>query len=728
MIECFVDTKESRYADFAIEKITQSVLGKVENENKGIDEGLLDAVQAALDSNDGETIFIVGPTGSGKSTFVKRFFSQTLRSDLRENCIIIKLNFLDNSGDKEKLHAWLTGEIIKKIENDLYDDGAPSWDELKGLYFTEYRKRRRGVDKLLYERDKEAFQIKFAEFVDSEVASDRQSYLNRMLWDVVHNRKKLPVFIIDNTDEFDISFKEVVFQYFQSIRRNVSHTLIVFPITDKSAWSFNKTELANIYTSKSFFLPTPPPREVFRKRIQFIRNKIEESSSAGEGKSGSYFSRKGIRITLPDLNHFTSVVENVFVDHDSMSKLVGDISNYNIRKTLVLSNKIITSPEIDVDTLIKSYISEEFTAPNIGVLTRALMRGKYTYYKLDAEQEIYPVFSESNTIAHSPLLAIRIMSFLEANSISARNFEEQYMTVNSILSYFEAIGSDEASVLFVVKAMIDSELLELFDPSFTAFSTSQKICLSSKGRAHFEMALSNRTFLAEMALTTPVIHEYVAKKIKRIFSSKNIISAKVTKVRTEFVRYLIERDADFLQQNAGHQQYLNQSDIFSRLTRLSGVGEEVEKQTKKVANRKVYSGVVEFYNESKGYGFVKIPDIGVDAYLSSSVLVAAKIGPVYDGVDLRVKIDQGSKGLSVTEVVGEAENKLEAINVKVDRLFPRRGYGFALDDKGDSVFLHYSSLPAEVLKDLNEGDELVVKVGVDGDARKRIVNFVEFKH
>ena len=128
------------------------------------------------------------------------------------------------------------------------------------MYFSEYTKRMYGVDAKLYQRDKDAFQVKFGEYLEQKVEQDREGYLRRILDDVVRNRKKLPILVIDNTDEFTHRFKQDLFQFAQSLRRYVNHCLIIFPVTDKSAWSFSKTDLFwNLSVEIRFFCPLPLP-------------------------------------------------------------------------------------------------------------------------------------------------------------------------------------------------------------------------------------------------------------------------------------------------------------------------------------------------------------------------------------------------------------------------------------------------------------------------------------
>lgn len=77
MTECFVESNESRIADYSLEKITTAILNNLPKNNK-IGSELSDLihgnVNAQLPADSDMSVFIVGPTGSGKTTYIQRFF------------------------------------------------------------------------------------------------------------------------------------------------------------------------------------------------------------------------------------------------------------------------------------------------------------------------------------------------------------------------------------------------------------------------------------------------------------------------------------------------------------------------------------------------------------------------------------------------------------------------------------------------------------------------------
>jgi cold shock CspA family protein len=719
LIECFVETRESRIADFALEKITTNVLGNISPSNKDVDAQLSTLIKQTVEVDTGETVFIVGPTGAGKSTFLDRFFKKTLSPILSRQCVVANVNCLDSSGRSESALEWLTETLIQTLEKQVYNNGAPNWEELRALYFSEYCRRRDGVDAHLYKRSPEEFKEKFSLYLDEKVEADREGYLKRILTDIVCNRKKLPIIIVDNTDEFSEEFKKEIFQYAQSLRREANHCILLFPVTDKSAWSFSKTDLYSIYKSKSFFLPTPPPREVFRKRIDFIKEKLNKMPS--DKARREYLARKGIRITFENLTQFAKVLENVFVEHEYTSKTIGEISNYNIRRTLTLAQRVITSPVYPIDDLLKAVISGSITSLSYSKFINGLLKGDFDLYKQNDNHFIFPIYQVDDQVRQSPLIYLRILSLLKTTFDSARNVDDRHVTVQSLISYFDSIGCSEIALDTALVRLLQAGLIEPFDSSLRDLSATQKFSITFSGERHLGLALHNNIFFEQMAITTAIVDHDVAEEIRNIYFSKNIFSDKMDSIRNVFLNYLLKEDSQHVQISSTGEQFLCQRDLIETLQRF-GVSDKFKKTEgtpNTAAEEVIATGVVatvDWFDFEKGFGFVDIENQSNQAYLHKEVLKSIKQDRVFDGDKLLCDISKNEKGMLVTKVYDlEEENCVkEIVEAKIDRVFPERRYGFVkISDGVRSAYFHFSSFDAQTVNTFKKGKVLKVEISPD---------------
>jgi cold shock CspA family protein len=723
LVECFVETRESRIADFALERLTKNVLGNIDPNERDVEEGLQAVVQNAVAGELSQTVFIVGPSGAGKSTFLTRFFQRTLPLETRAKCVVLHIDALDASGDEAAALPWVTERAISLIESQLFEGGSPTWNHLQALYHLEYLRRSKGADALLYARDKEAFREKFALFVDGQVESDREGYLRKLMADIVKNRKKLPVFIIDNTDEFSLSFKTSLFQYFQALRREVNQCLLLFPATDRSAWAFSKTEIFNIYSSKSFFLPTPPPREVFRRRIEYVRSK----ANAQEPDVGAeYIAHRGIRVNVKNLSAFLSILENLFVNEDYAARRIGELSNYNMRKALGLAKRVVTSSVLHLEDLVRSYLTGDMVAPTQVQFMNALVKGDYTFFKVGDEPLLFPLFQVDSTVRQSPLIHCRVLILLDNLSRRASEDSERYMTVSSISAYFGVMAVSEAAIHRSLENLLTAGLIEQYDLSKRDYSEDQRFSITYSGMAHLEIGLFNSVVFEQLSLTTRITDLDMASQIRGAFNAKDSFSARLERVRELFATYLCDEDGRHCHvpdRPEFRGQALLTEELRGRWVSAKPVGEEAWESPDLVAE--AARGNVRNFDHQRGFGFVDVPSLGESAFLHARVVEQGDFPDLFEGDEVVCDITTNSRGFVVSRLHSISPGQCIEAEGTVVKVFPERHYGFLhVPTVGADAFFHYNLFSAEQQRELREGQTFFAEVRTDSTGKAQVRRIV----
>lgn len=266
MLKCFVESKESREADVSLEKIVNRLTNSVEVVESREGQELKQHLQTAVEIQKGEFVLIVGNKGAGKSTFIERFFRLVLSRIERDKCLILRIDLADSTGDRETLGAWLTEKIKKAIEESLFDNGHPHFNDLKGMFFGNYERWRHGELKYLYDSNPTEFNIRFGEHIAKLIDEKPYTYVMAMLRNTVSSRRLMPCLVFDNTDHFPQEFQEAVFQFAQGVHREV-FSFVICPITDRTIWRLSKEGPLQSYTSHVFYLPAPSPKDVLEKRL-----------------------------------------------------------------------------------------------------------------------------------------------------------------------------------------------------------------------------------------------------------------------------------------------------------------------------------------------------------------------------------------------------------------------------------------------------------------------------
>jgi energy-coupling factor transporter ATP-binding protein EcfA2 len=541
LARCFVESKESREADISLQKITRNLINRIDVVEPGEGSELRDHVKFAVESQRGEFVLIIGNKGAGKSTFIDRFFRMMLGKELRERCLVVRVNLQDSDGRLDTVADWLRSRMIEEVERAFFGEKSPTYDELQGIFFSEYERWRDGEYSHLYQRNKSEFKIKFGEYIANLIEHHPEKYLNRLLRDAVRSRKLMPCLIFDNTDHFPQYFQEAVFQFAQSVHR-ANFSFVVCPITDRTIWQLHKHGPLQSYETTAFYLPIPSTKEVLEKRVSFLKEKLQ--SEKGKEKA-DYFLAKGIRLRLDDLNAFAACIDEVFVQSEYVSRTVGWISNHDIRRSLNIAQRIITSPIVSMEDLVKTYLADgRLTIPRLKI-RQALIFGDHNQFRQEANDYVLNLFIVAPDQLTTPLVRLSILRLLMDVEAQSSDAETRYMTVENIGNYLEPCGIPRQFVSSHLKELLKFRLIDPYDPTDIEIYEEQRVRVSHCGHIHLEMALRDDVYLSSMAFTTAVRSMTLVDDIREIRKQKMDRNS-WQQIEKLFVEYLLREDEAFV--------------------------------------------------------------------------------------------------------------------------------------------------------------------------------------
>jgi cold shock CspA family protein/energy-coupling factor transporter ATP-binding protein EcfA2 len=740
LIECFVETRESRSADEALKKLIGHVSAEVETLSTETGRQLVEKISFAVESGYGENILIVGNKGAGKSTFVERFFKIVLDSSIRSKCVLINVDLLDFTGDVASLHQSITTRVQQELEKALFISGIPKFDELQGIYFSEYQRWSEGQYKHLYDSDRTAFKIKFGDFVDNAMNSDPYSYVTHLLDHIVASRKLLPCFVFDNADHFDVAFQEAVFQWSQAIHRHVSYSLIILPVTDRTIWRLSKSGPFQTYRSKLFYLPVPSAKDVLRKRVDYLK----AHSDVRRGNEG-YFFRKGIRLTLQNIHAFAACMEEIFIQEDFISRRIGWLCNHDIRRSLVLSQAVVTSPFLSVDDLVAAYIAKGSTAGLSVSYTKfmqALVLGSYNNFQQDESPFVLNLFSISADFPSSPLLKASVLKLL-IDKAGLPDEHAGYIPLSQMLLYFGSMGASEEAVTDAFKVLLEFRLVEPFDASSTELVGEQRLAITHSGRVHYEMLTTDLVYIGLMSFATAIRAESIVGRLKAIKTGR-MSRAEWAEVRRTFALYCLAEDRTFIrvpkdEMFEGQRQL--RRDLFGRWVtdgqqrtrgEATAGGEEGDAFPQRSAGAASpanhLNAVVKWFDPIRGFGFIE-DGSGKDIFVHITVVRRAEIELLSEGdqVTCDVVVDPNGRRQviqihSVEPGSAASVDMAEMIPAKIAFYNPSKGYGFvSLGDGGDDAYL-----PARVMNEggyssFPDGQAVSVLVVTKAEGRGRVI-------
>lgn len=535
---CFVETRESQAADATLGKIASHLVNTIQLLETESSEALRDEIAGVVASKQSEICLVVGNKGAGKSTFIKRFFEDILPEDLKSACVTAVVDLADFTGDETTLQRWLSEKLRDNLEDAIFPDDPATYEDYMGMFFRTYKRWSEATYRDLYASKKTEFKIKFGEYVEKRREEAPDDYALGLLRHTAAGRLKLPCVVFDNTDQHSSKIQEAVFQYAVSLKNNCVCFLLV-PITDRSIWRLSKSGAFQSYSSRTFFLPTPPAKEILSRRIAFIENKLAGDPAV----SGKYFSAKGIRISISNLNAFVRVLEEAFVTDEYLSGLIGRLSNFDIRRMLILAQRTICSPSFRVEDLVRIYVNKQNRGFDNKRAVRAMILGDYDRHVDQSSEFIMNVFLTESSRPYSPALLLSVLEVLAGiKNQAGADADAGYATISSLIDYFEPCLVEPDDVRFVVRLLLTRRLIEPLEPDSENLSDGAKVGLTHSGEVHQELAYGDRVYAEQMAMTTGVRMEAVRAELSNHTNNMGERQARDALLKA-FFGYILEEDS-----------------------------------------------------------------------------------------------------------------------------------------------------------------------------------------
>jgi hypothetical protein len=554
---CFVDTNESYYAERQIARMADNIVTRLRQLDTGSAGALTDVIRRVRAIQRHEFVLLVGVKGAGKSTFVHRFFNHSLPVDVRKHCVVLQVDLRTAPGDVNGVVEWLNRSIIKQAEQDLFD-GAPSFAEIQGMFFDEYRRLSKGPLAHLYANDKPEFYVRFGQYVEDIRRSEPHEYIQGIIRHIVNSRIMLPILIFDNADHFSIEFQQRVYQYARSLYEPTL-CLIILPITDRTSWQLSKHGALQSFEHEAFFLPAPPTDQIIRKRIEFMEQQV---AAERERPDDRYFIGKGISLSINDMSAFARSLQRVFLQTSNVSTWIGALANYDVRRTLELARSFISSPHLRVLDLLNAYIAGTSVDIHQNRAVKALIRGHYDIYPARQHDFLQNLFALNEDLETTPLLGARILQLL--SDVPVREREGALIEVDEIVAYSAGMNIENRAVYLWLDAMLKSGLLVSYDPTVEEISHVHQVEIAPAGKQHLYWAISNFEYLSAMADVTPLLSEVTFAKMQDALRSRGGWREKTA----TFIDYLLAEDEMYCMA-PNHAGYESQRRIRASLTTTS---------------------------------------------------------------------------------------------------------------------------------------------------------------
>lgn len=573
LVKCFVESRESRDADRSLARISEDLIGKIRSvEEADTAEQLVQLIEASVSSDSRSFAIIVGTKGSGKSTFVERFFEVVMPDELRSQTVTARVDLRSHTGDVAGLVPWLNRELLSSLESAIGED--LEYDEILGMFYDEYTRLKKGTWKHLYEQDYDSFRVKFGEMIERKRSDDPREYVAGLFRHIVANRRLLPVVVFDNADHFTIEYQEAVYQYARAIHAR-SGAMVILPVTDRTSWQLSDHGALRSFEHEALYLPTPPMRSVLAKRIEYLSEKLEQDPA----ERGQYVIAPGVRLSVRDLNKFVAAIERVLISRRFVPEWLSALANGDVRRSLQLTSDVVSSPHVRIEGILGAAVTKERDSIKPHDIRAGFIRDRYQIYPSENHAFVQNVFQMSADVDTTPLLGIRLLRLLD--DAPKDEHAGAFMAVDTIISYLSGMRISRSAVLTWLDSMLKTGLCWAYDPTIETIYRARQVELTPSGALHLEIGTTLDDYVGAMAQVTPLRDRSTHRTLRELDDQREAV-AWFRRIEA-FVDYLIAEDAKYASV-PGHAAYEGQVELSDTLRRLAAesrrIGEDRLKRSK----------------------------------------------------------------------------------------------------------------------------------------------------
>ena len=231
-----------------------------------------------------------------------------------------------------------------------------------------------------------------------------------------------------------------------------------------------------------------------------------------------------------------------------MEELSAGFQNHDIRRGLQIAERIITSPIIRIDDLVRTYLTGNRYHISLFRIKQALLSGDYNYFNQIDSSFVLNIFSVSPDGITSPLTKMSILRFLMDKHFDSNEPDKSYILVEDVLNYLEPARLSRVVVRSHLKELLDYRLIEPYDPTDSEIYEDQRVRITHCGRVHWEFVFDRNEviYMSQMALMTPLRDHALVSCIREFRKGRKFQRLDWLKIVKWFVEYCLQQDKLFL--------------------------------------------------------------------------------------------------------------------------------------------------------------------------------------
>ncbi len=462
-------------------------------------------LQSRLDAarGTGSVVIIIGGIGSGKTTFLRRFFSVVAPEIVEPNGPVLRLHldFLGGQDRMEDLDAFVWRSLSETLRAQLPD--LAKREILEKLFEPQL-----SILKSVFGADSTDFATRSSQEL-FKLSSDPKAFCLGCLR-YVCTLNRLPMIVFDNVDQLGNDIQAHLFTTAEHFANHLGcFSILVLREETYAAAQMQKQLTA--YTIKPYHLSSPSFRLMIRLRIDYA---TKDASKAQPAQSRGQNAQE-------ILEFFHLLRSSIFGKNHNIMRLLEAVSFGNMRSALDMFNSFITSGATNMPKILDKFRHGGYNVP-FHEFAKSVILGDYRFYK-GSRSLIMNVFDCTACRNSSHFTTLRLLSYLVSSGDGSRS-GDGFVDLNTLVTAFVDVFDNEDDCLRTIEKAIvlRRQLFELDTRRTDTVLGAYSVRITSAGRYYLDYLVNAFAYLDLVWHDTPFNDRGTADSIVKLMHSVDL--------------------------------------------------------------------------------------------------------------------------------------------------------------------------------------------------------------
>ncbi|MEW5421946.1 type I restriction enzyme HsdR N-terminal domain-containing protein [Amorphus sp. 3PC139-8] len=461
---------------------------------------------------------IVGAVGSGKSTFIRRYYRKLMSDEvnMRTRWAFIDFNVFPPG---ENIQNWIAYQFLGSFSEvnqiELHD-----YDLIEAVFSHELRRFDQGANKRLSEIDPAEFERRRSTYLDG--LTQNPVDFARCAARYFSGEKGLGLVVaFDNVDKRSRDLQLSIFEGAQWFK-DLTRALVLVNLRD-STFAAHRDEppLDAFVNAINFYVHPPRFAQVIRKRLELVLEVIPDEVD----KKQEYYLSSGYKVQYPAsrLGEFLMTIYLSLFDQRSLkvASALEALVAKDVRRALGMFADILVSPHIPTDQITGTVLTDGAYRIQEFRIIRALMRQRNRYYNGSTSYIKNIMDLDQEHARPSNFLYCDILEYMIRNRKARIDFaQEGYATIATIKKKMSMGGYDDDDVSSSVRTLIEWGLLEPESLVVDILTDEDAVRVHATGFIHMRFFIERVEYAVSATADMRFLSRQVAEEIGRIWAGQ----------------------------------------------------------------------------------------------------------------------------------------------------------------------------------------------------------------